>query len=222
MCMKIEVHIFTNCTGYEDLHKVLLVTWRSFMSTFGEYPVKVWLDARPYISGAERYKENLLKHFENIEMTSSLSDGYIKAVKTSGADFLFMLEHDWMFKLEKKISLENICKGMKKDGLFHLRFNKRKNTTLGWDKYLIQKYCGFFKYCRTPNLSNNPHVIDRKKYTAVALPYTKKAKGSKGLEENLLKVEHIEGAIYGDFGEEATIHHLDGKNINKKKETLCF
>ena len=66
-------------------------------------------------------------------------------------------------------------------------------------------------YCETSCLSNNPHIIDVKKYREICLPLLKMESGSKGIEENLSH-KGLTGAIYGGLNYPATIIHQDGRN----------
>jgi hypothetical protein len=76
-----------------------------------------------------------------------------------------MLEHDWEFNSDNVLhSLDEIISVMEQENLYHLRFNKRENKLAAWDKYIEEKDCNGFKYCIVPQLSNNPHIIDREYY----------------------------------------------------------
>jgi hypothetical protein len=126
-----------------------------------------------------------------------------------------MLEHDWVF-VKQRIThtLEEICQAMDDNNLIHFRFNKRKNIEHSWDTSLIEKK-GKVPYCLSPNLSNNPHIINRQLYISVALDKIKLLKNSKGIEEVLLKEKDLYGAIYGSKHFDNTIIHLDGRKTNE-------
>jgi hypothetical protein len=148
-----------------------------------------------------------------VHKTDSLSDGYIKAVRNTDAEFCVMLEHDWQFnKPLIKHSLEEICKTMASHGLYHIRFNKRSNVISGWDIGLTEKHVPLrdFTWCETSVLSNNPHIIQVKPYREKCLPLLQIKPGSKGIEENLTHVGLV-GAIYGPKDYPATVHHIDGR-----------
>ena len=70
-------------------------------------------------------------------------------------------------------------------------------------------------YCETSCLSNNPHIIDVKKYREKCLPLIQVKPGSKGIEENLTHVG-LTGGIYGPKGYEKTVKHIDGRRSKVK------
>lgn len=192
MDAQIELHIFTNPVKKPVFHQ----TFESFVHTFGYIEPVVWCDGHIYLE--------TLKDFD-VRLTSGLADGYIRAIQESKADYLFMLEHDWQF-LSIDDTLEDIVDLMKRNDLHHLRFNKRENKPAVWDKWIEDKG----EYCLTPNVSNNPHIIERRIYLQfIKEGWIQRLGGSKGIEEIISK--HIDGAIYGGEGHPATIKHLDGR-----------
>ena len=211
---KIELHIFTNATVNAPSTEIIEQTYKSFCEKFQfkNNPI-VWYDPKPNKDSANIYLERLEKIFPTVNLTSSLSDGYKKSVLSSNAEFLFMLEHDWLFLETIKHSLEEICNQMILDNLLHLRFNKRKNITKGLDTYLNEVVGKNFTYCKTPSLSNNPHIIQKDLYKKIALQYVKVSKSSMGIEHKLSPIKHLEGAIYGPMEYHATIEHLDGRSL---------
>ena len=62
----------------------------------------------------------------------------------------------------------------------------------------------------TNGVSNNPHIIDRKKYIKEALRFVEISKKSQGIEKQLSN-RGIRAAIYGGKNYPATILHKDGK-----------
>lgn len=210
--MNIELHLFTNATVSAPSTKMIESTYSSFCNcfNFNTTPI-VWYDPKPNIKSSDDYSRNLKKIFPIVNVTSSLSDGYIQAVKNSTADFLFMLEHDWKFLSTIKHSLQDICNLMISDRLVHFRFNKRSNLPVRLDKRL-QEVSSSIQYCITPFLSNNPHIIQRELYLENALSYLKKEAGSKGIEQRLKRVKSLKGAIYGPLNYPQTVQHCDGKN----------
>jgi hypothetical protein len=177
------------------------------------------MDRNPNVKKANSYRKNLLKHFKNVNESQSLSDGYIKAIKSSKKEYLFMLEHDWVFESIPN-TLEEIIQVMEEEKIMHLRFNQRENIPIKSDKYLKEVESKLFKYCRTPSVSNNPHIINKRLYERMALPLIKNEKGSKGIEEVLCENENVEGCIYGGLNYPRVIVHTDGRreviSLNKK------
>jgi hypothetical protein len=212
--MKIELSIFTNCTRSAPKIEIIKKTYLSFINTFGKIPFKIYLDPNPKTQAYEEYKKNLECWFgSEIITTSSLSDGYIKSIKESEADYLFQLEHDWIFK-NITHSLSDILDAMSEAKIYHFRFSKHPNTItpelMKWQTIMIKKESNGIKYCETDNLSNNPHIIDRKFYLKNLLDRICLLPGSSGIEENLTKKGLI-GCQYGGLDYPPTIQHLDGK-----------
>lgn len=182
----------------------------------------VWCDPKPNRGMAKRYMLNLRKHFADVRPTVSLSDGYIKAVQSSKTDYLFVLEHDWVFHTERiNHSLAEIMQFMADAGYYHLRFNQFENQPRPWKKLwdvtLTPKTYTLpdgrnLDYCITPCCSNNPHIIDRKRYIGfIKSRLIRVMGGSKGVEELMSRNKYTYGAIYGPLGHEPTIQHLDGR-----------
>jgi len=220
--MSIDLHIFTNCHIFTPSTILVRDTYNSFLETFGDdfadtEEIKVWLDPNPIKKKYSEYRRNLSKNFSNLEVTNSLSDGYIKAVQNSTADHLFMLEGDWIFNTDLiKHSLSEIIAEMELNGIYHLRFNKRQNTEDGWDTGLTECKGNNFTYCKTPILSNNPHIINRKKYIEfIKKEFIKVKPGSHGIEGVISKQEETWGAIYGGLNYPATLTHCDGRKGKK-------
>lgn len=215
--MKISLSLFTNSTLSAPRTDIIRRTYDSFCETFGrEYPVTVYCDSHPNFKMFKFYFEELQKYFPAVYKTSSLSDGYVKSINNSDADFLFQLEGDWIFNKDKiRHSLEEITAVMSAHSIYHFRFNKRQNIISGWDIGLKEKKCFYSRelemsYCETSCLSNNPHIIDVKKYREKCLPLIEIKPGSKGIEENLTHVG-LTGGIYGGRDYPACVKHIDGR-----------
>ena len=210
--MKIELNIFTNSTLSAPRTDIIERTYQSFIDTFGaDYPVTVYCDSHPNFKAFKYYFEALQKLFPVVCKTTSLSDGYVKSVNNTNADYLFQLEGDWVFNKQMiKHSIEDICRAMELSDIYHLRFNKRANIISGWDIGLNEISIHGFTYCTTSCLSNTPHIIDVKKYREKCLPLIQVKSGSKGIEENLTHVGLV-GAIYGGRDYPACVKHIDGR-----------
>lgn len=218
--MKISLNIFTNCTNSAPDTDMIKKTLHSFWDSFEPIPLNIYVDENPNRDKFQEYYKNLSELFPEIKITktNSLSDGYIRSIQNSKDDYLFQCEHDWLFNNDLiKHSLEEICYMMNKNDIYHMRFNKRSNIPLLWDSKLVEKSsilekrCLKFMYCETPCLSNNPHIVDVKKYHKKCLPFLKLEPGSKGIEEHLTN-KGLTGCIYGEAGYPATIIHQDGRN----------
>ena len=216
--VSLELHIFTNCTGIAPSTSAIRRTYKSFCDVFGKIIPNIWCDPKPNVRNYSKYRRNLLKNFPVVHETVSLSDGYIKAIKSSKADFLFILEHDWQFQ-KKHINhtLKDILLAMKLFGIYHFRFNKRTNKIKGWDKILDPIKFKDLDMCMTNILSNNPHIVNREKYLSFIDGGLIQVKpGSDGIEEIISKHPKTWGVIYGPPGHPATVKHLDGRKARKK------
>lgn len=206
----IDLHIFTNSTINAPSTDTIITTYNSFCNAFKtDIKPTIWCDVHPVTNVAKQYIKELIKVFGNCTPTKSLSDGYVKAIKQSKSDFLFMLEHDWIFLPTIKNSLEQIIDVMQSEDIMHLRFNKRKNKVIHTDKWLKEKKSELFYYCETPSVSNNPHIINKQKYIEKAFPLISIKKGSLGLEHKLN--DRLIGTIYGPLDYSPTVAHLDGR-----------
>jgi hypothetical protein len=210
--MKISLNIFTNSTLSAPRTDIIRRTYDSFCDTFGnKYNFAVYCDSHPNFKMFKFYFETLQKIFPKVYKTNSLSDGYIKSIENAESDYLFQLEGDWQFnKPLIKHSLEDICHAMELLNIYHLRFNKRQNIISGWDIGLKEISIHGFTCCETSCLSNNPHIIDVKKYREKCLPLLQIKPGSKGIEENLTHVG-LTGCIYGGRDYPACVRHIDGR-----------
>lgn len=206
----IELHVFTNSTHTAPSTKLIEKTIQSFTNLFGPFNPTVWCDINPNIAASNEYIANLKKLFKSVNETSSLSDGYVQAVKKSNSKFLFMLEHDWVFNNNILHPLNTILEVMDKENLMHLRFNKRMTVAKKFDKGLIEINHPIMPYCKTAGISNNPHIINKELYVKLALPLINIREKSYGIEKELSS-SNLFGAIYGPLNYANTITHLDGK-----------
>lgn len=209
----IQLHIFTNATVSAPDTNLIHQTYQSFVTKFGsDLETQVWCDPRPNISAASQYVDNLRSYFDQVHETTGLSDGYTQAVRGSRAEYLFMLEHDWLMLDTISHGLSEIIQVMKERGLLHLRFNKRVNAGRKCDVGLVEVEHDSMPYCVTNFLSNNPHIIDRQQYLDRAIQFITVREKSFGIEKDLTR-GGFQGAIYGPINHPATICHLDGKHF---------
>jgi hypothetical protein len=225
--MIIELHIFTNSTVHAPSTKHIENTYKSFMDTF-KFKVKttVWCDRNPNVEASEEYINSLKKIFPTVnDEVGGMSHGYHLAARNSNAEFLFMLEHDWDF-LAKNINhtLPQIVDGMRKDNILHLRFNRKEEGnrddvigSRGMDLNVVEIKGKVFDFCMTDCVSNNPHIINRKRWLDEAARHTHYVRfgGAYGLEE-FLTASPIRGAMYGPLGHPPTIYHTDGKHLTRQ------
>jgi pyruvyltransferase len=200
-----RLSLFTNCYG-TDL-ETIKNTHKSFVETFGDIPKTVYLDPRPREDLFDEYRKHLESEFGRVVKTESLSDGYIKSIDEATTPYLFQLEHDWKFQ-NITHTLDEIIDLMRKDQIYHFRFSKLINHHIRafrkWQSYILEKG-DKIKYCETDNLSNNPHIIEVKKYRDIRW-MIKKEKGSMGIEQNLTR-KGLVGCQYGGLDYPPTIVH---------------
>lgn len=213
--MQIELNVFTNSTDCIEYHQPIFETIKSFKETFGDIKMNIWFDKSPNQNGARNYLKTLTKQF-NVKLSNSLSDGYIKAINESQSDFIFMLEHDWIFNKEYIThKLDDICKIMDEDNIHHLKFSPKDNDLIV-DKtnhwlYPIEYIHGDMPYHLVQSASNNPHVINKRLYLKDLINRVKVDSGSLGIEHNLTHVTDAKFAVYGGPELKATINHTDGR-----------
>lgn len=219
----ISLCVYTNCTSCNSSDTRLLTkTLQSFIECFDIKSISdivIYCDPHPNINQYETYikqVKDIQKMFENIPFrilkTKSLSDGYYKSIINSKTKYIFQLEHDWIFLKQNILhTLDDILNEMEQFEIPYMRFNKRKNVICGSDLYLEEIKLQKFSVCKTPNMSNNPHIINRDFYYSNNYHKAIKIKhGSKGIEEEL-QAKYQNGYIYGGLNNEPTISHLDGK-----------
>ena len=216
MALSLDLHIFTNSTPSSPSTQMIMETYQSFCDRFGFAAAPtVWCDRNPNVDQAEQYLSNLRQQFDRVVESRSLSDGYSRAVQSSTADWLFMLEHDWEFLPTITHDIATIVDVMREQNLLHLRFNKRSNMAKKSDRNLQAIAHARMPYCTTGFLSNNPHVINRARYLTEALPFINVREKTFGIEKDL-SAAGLKGAIYGPADYPATITHKDGKTFQAK------
>jgi hypothetical protein len=213
--MNISLHIFTNCTDLTPSTDLIRQTYKSYTAAFGTITnTTVWVDPNPRINKFNKYANNLHEIFSEINRCNSLSDGYVKAILSSREDHCFMVEHDWKFLSGNiKHTLPELIRAMQDGKIYHLRFNKRANVIKPkFDRYLTEFTVNGIPFCKTPWLSNNPHILNRRKYLDfIAKGYIQIRSGSQGIEQIIGRKPDTWGAIYGGLNYPGCITHLDGK-----------
>lgn len=205
-----RLNIFTN--SEEEHFDLIKETYNSFVKHFGEVKLDIYCDSHPNEDYFPTYKEKLEDYFNTqVIKTRSLSDGYIKSVKGCNDDYLFQCEHDWRFK-NIDHSLEKITEVMEKEGLWYFRFSPNPNIEMPedykWQTFIEEKECDGFKYCISDNISNRPHIIDRKHYLKNILDKIERRTSSFGIEQNL-QANGYTGGVYGEKGHKPCIKHLN-------------
>ena len=222
----IDLNIFTNCTKYNSQDSRLVeATLNSFYSKFNRdffKTIKIYVDLYPHGENIETYTQALQQLIPNAEIirTSGLADGYHQSIKNAASDYLFQLEHEWVFLDTIEHTIGQLLNCMMVHNMKYLRFNKRPNCATGtsWDRHFApETVCGV-DFCRVEMPSNNPHIIDARhynKYHTDPDPYhperlaiEPKCDGSKGVED---KLRGLYGYVYGGLDHPAVVEHIDGR-----------
>lgn len=213
---KIKLNIFTNSSSHPELFEILMKTYKSAIATFGEMPVTVWHDPHPNIARADEYHAQLCEAFEDVRVTRGLADGYLQSLDTE-AEYLFQLEHDWIFNDSITHTLAQILEAMDAEKICYMRFNMRQNIVQLGDKTLAEfDFCGV-PMLETPGFSNNPHIINRKLFRKHYKRFLNCWGGPHGIEECIDKARvKSKRYIYGFHGMKAAITHLDGRESEPK------
>jgi hypothetical protein len=101
-----------------------------------------------------------------------------------------------------------------------LRFNKRRNIKVGWDRisniFGQQIVCKNYTYTRTPAWSDNNHLCTTEYYKDIVLA---ECKDGTAMEHTLGQKAKTESGhkkygpyIFGAYGEENVIKHIDGRH----------
>lgn len=218
----IRLNIFTNCRKDSDIN-IIKGTYDSFVGTFGTLPLTIYVDPNPNTKHFPRYLRELQRFDAEVIQTKSMSDGYVISLK-SKEDYLFQLEHDWNFQ-NINHSLEELISLMERDDLSYLRFGSRENLQTphmeNYQTFLREKESHGIHYCETDNISNNPHIINKKKHIKKIVGKIEVRTSSFGMEEFLSK-RGIIGAIYGGLGHPPTIKHTTSitSKANIKNERI--
>lgn len=215
----IALNLFTNTTSTAPSTDIIRRTIQSFWTAFEPIELRIYIDENPNRGKFQEYYKNLSQLFPEITITktNSLSDGYVKSINQCKADYLFQLEWDWNFNKHLiNHSLSDLCRIMSENNIYHLRFNKRPNTKSGWDTQFTENEFSGVKFCVSNNISNNPHIIDRKRYLQDQINHIKILPGSKGIEEELNATGKYYSAVYGPLNYPATVTHTDGRKLDKR------
>lgn len=221
-------NIFTNCcilSPNTDIIQYLITSIENIFSiSLKKFIINIFIDPNPHKDRYDSYLENIKKQFINYNInlykTEGLSDSYKKSINICTTPLLFQLEHDWILLPTIKHSLEKICNILLKNEDIHtIRFNKRDNIKCGMDKYMIEYIFDDLPLCKTPSVSNNPHIAHLNRIKKRAL-YIRDDKGSHGIEDELRRKKykqfHQNNFVYGVYNYPPTIKHTDGRGKDKK------
>lgn len=213
----IDLNIFTNCTEkYSDDASLIKNTYESIIKVFGDEhlgKVRIFMDPQPCSEKVHGYRAHIqeaISGWDGIFITDGLADGYIKSTEVCESDYIFQVEHDWEFLPTIKHSLEFLVGCMKKQGMDHLRFNKRNNIH-AVNESLTEIQVNGCTFCKTTKRSNNPHIINRKSYLNGwndRIDLSNTPKRADGIENMMVG---LTGYIYGEYNYPQQIEHTDGR-----------
>src|SRR5690606_7801976 len=121
--MNLSIAGFSNCTEdcsdnpaiYESLYGLGL----AFKDAYQTLTLRIYVDPNPNKGKFKKYTEKLAERKFYVEKTKGLADGYLRAIHQAaqdGAEFVFMVEHDWQFQPDNiEHTLADITFRMKKD-----------------------------------------------------------------------------------------------------------
>jgi len=104
--------------------------------------------------------------------TKSLCDGYIKAVNMCKTNYLFFLEHDWLFLDNINHTINDLVKFLDNNKEINsILFNKIRNSPLNWQT--ITPLRKEIPICLTNRQSNNPNILRISHAKEIRLPLIK-------------------------------------------------
>lgn len=223
--MNIALAVFSNCTNTcleePTIYDTVYSLGVALKDAYQINSVRVFVDPNPNPDKYDEYVKKLKDYGFYVVKTKSLADGWVKAMDAAefeGAEFLFMVEHDWLFDPDNiNHTLADITFRMKKDDLSVMLFNKHKNDEAlngtKWQSYFKPVPKRF--YCLTDRFSNNPHILNIQKFRDKFFNMVDwDVPGAGQIEQALQK--NVEIAVYGNYGNGPAIKHLDGRKGGKK------
>jgi hypothetical protein len=227
--LRVSFNFFANVCEVDPAYYTLFPTAESVFATFGDpngAPITVYVHPEPFPKSFDGYCVHVRRYFKKyggctIVNTNGLSDGYLQSIQQAKTDYLFQLEHDWLF--EKHLinhSLDTILEALSAAKANYMRFNKEPNGLTKYQLKIEQFELGTVTVCNSYGRSNNPHIIDANLYREKFAGYIDTSLGgSKGVEE-LMPV--FQGDyIYGPVGYPPTIKHFSGRQqINLFRKSI--
>lgn len=211
------LNIFSNCTNDILAEQTIHRTYKSYTDTFGEpTSLAIYVDPNPNPQHLDSYLDSIRKAF-NIEpiVTTGLADGFVQSINNAADEYIFQLEHDWLFQ-NIEHSLDDIMKLVVDNDLFYMRFNQHPNRHYHWLRHWQTDLKPREGYCLTDNLSNNPHILNVEYYQQHLLDRIDPTVKGAGLIEEVLTKKGYWGAVYGSYDHPATIIHIDGRKNGSK------
>lgn len=217
----LTVAVFSNCTDTCLKDPTIYDTVMSLGVTFHDSnaidSMTVYVDPNPNPKLYRKYAGRLRELGFYVVKTKGLADGWKKALDSAKTDYIFMLEHDWVFDKDVvQHTLKDILYRMKRDRLWCMLFNKHPNdislNNTKWQSY-FEPTKSF--YCLTDRFSNNPHILDVKRFKEEQMHKIDWTAPGAGQIEQVLQ-RKVDIAVYGRYGDQPAIIHIDGRKGGKK------
>lgn len=215
----ITLCLFTNCHKGCLSEPTIFRTLKSWTKTFGEPErLEIYCDPNPNPNDYDEYAKAIEKQtgVKPIK-TTGLDNGWITAVINAKTKYLFICEADWQFYPEHiNHTINEIEQMMLENKLWFLLFNKQKNDT----QLNGTKWQTYFKptdkpYCKSDRFSNNPNILEAEYFLKNIAPKVDWTIGGAGRIEQVLQ-RKVDITVYGKYGNQPTIRHLDGRRGGKK------
>lgn len=230
----IDLNIFTNCTALNSddcsLMSKTLNSWCDFFGKDNINEIHIYIHPEPNKEKYNVYYDKVNEYFSEfgkpyiIRKTDGLADGYIQSTHDSKTEYIFQLEHDWIFCDTVTHSLNDLLDVMKSRKIEHLRFNKRINGDRPKHKEdMVEESINNIPFCKITRgyRSNNPHIIHRESYInkwnkkiknfpVMDIPGRPYKRGSWGIEQ-MFKSLGVGGYVYGKYGLPPQIKHIHGR-----------
>ena len=221
--VSVDLNLFMNFPTNRVERLPIFETVRSFSQAVdltGFAKIRVFCHAAPLNVPFARLYSAIQKAIPGraIELysTRSLADGYVRSICLSRAEFLYQLEHDYLFEPRNiHHTVAEICRAMFDAEVPYLRFNVGRNVDNELDRITAFVMAGV-PCCKTVIFSNRPHLINRSFALKNYVPVIDLSKGgSRGIEDQLTNRFNV-GWIYGPVGHPPVIQHTDGRSLTKE------
>jgi hypothetical protein len=226
----IDLNIFTNCTKFNsDTCYLISKTLDSWCKIFGKNNINeihIYIHSEPNKEKYNVYYNAVNDYFSKfgkpyiIQKTNGLADGYVQSTHDSKTEYIFQLEHDWIFCDTITHSLKDILDAIKSKNIEYFKFNKRINGDRPKHKEdMVEENINDIPFCKITKgyRSNNPHIIHREtylnKWNKKIIEWPKRH-GADGIEQ-MFRSLRAGGYVYGRYRHQPSIKHFNGK-VNRE------
>ena len=221
---RITFNLFTNCTINSPKIFPINILFKSLLDTFNLDPTKIkiniFIDNNPYKKNYDNFLKNLKKYFSSMKTnavfykTKSLVDGFAKTFDICDTQFIFNLEHDWIFyKRNIMHTLDEILNSIQDEEVSIVKLHSHSIREDTYSKKLNKTYFNNIKYYQCSSTSNYCQIINRERYKKKYLKLIDlNAIKSYGIESNLQNVS--DNYIYASKNNLRAIQHINGRIKN--------